>query len=78
MLFALDGNIDSLPEDLLLQTEDMKNDSMGRSLSPPVERLDGKVDLWAPRYLCVGKPLVDLTNCTDNLTIKLSDFGGGR
>ena len=45
MLFALD-DIDSKPEDALLQEEDVQ----ARSISPRVQRLDGKQDQLAPRY----------------------------
>ena len=72
MLFALD-NINSKPEDALLQKEDEEADS----ISPPVERLDGKQDKWAPRYLCVAQPLTPFTNYTEGFKIKLSDMGGG-
>ncbi|KAI1357296.1 putative serine protein kinase [Xylaria arbuscula] len=75
VLFALD-DIDSQPDDLLFQKQVVKDGTIIGSISPPVERLDGKIDRWAPRYLCVGKPLADFTNYTDNLTIKLSDLGG--
>ncbi|KAI1746024.1 serine protein kinase [Xylaria scruposa] len=75
MLFALD-DIDSQPEDLIFQKLVVKDGTITGSISPPVKRLDGKLDRWAPRYLCVGKPLADFTNYTDNLKIKLSDMGG--
>ncbi|KAI0533737.1 serine protein kinase [Xylaria digitata] len=71
ILFSLD-NIDSKTEDLLRQDESAEADS----ISPPVQRLDGKEDRWAPRYLCVGQPLAAFTNYTNDLKIKLSDMGG--
>ncbi|KAF2963603.1 hypothetical protein GQX73_g9961 [Xylaria multiplex] len=70
ILFSL-NNIDSETEDLLRQDESADADS----ISPPVQRLDGKEDRWAPRYLCVGQPLAAFTNYTNNLKIKLSDMG---
>lgn len=73
MLFTLD-NVDSMPEDVLRQEEDVQS----RSISPPVERLDGKQDRWAPRYLCVAQPLVPFTYHGDGFKIKLSDMGGGQ
>jgi non-specific serine/threonine protein kinase len=73
MLFALKG-IDAEAEDVLRQKEDVD----GNSISPPVERLDGKQDLWAPPYLCIAQPLVSLTPFLDDFTIKLSDMGGGK
>ncbi|KXX72780.1 Serine/threonine-protein kinase SRPK [Madurella mycetomatis] len=57
MLFAL-NDISSKPEEELLQKEDVQ----ARSISPPVQRLDGKQDRWAPRYLCVAQPLVPFTD----------------
>ncbi|KAG9232735.1 putative serine protein kinase [Amylocarpus encephaloides] len=71
MLFALD-DINSEPEDMLWQ----KADVQARSISPPVQRVDGKQDKWAPRYLCVAQPLVPLVHNTEGLRIKLSDMGG--
>ena len=73
MLFALD-NIDSEPEDALRQKEDVE----AKMISPPVERLDGKQDKWAPRYLCIAQPLAPFTPYTEGFTIKLSDMGGGE
>ncbi|ROT41181.1 serine protein kinase [Sodiomyces alkalinus F11] len=52
MLFTL-NDIDSTPEDTIRQEEDV----LARSISPPVQRLDGKEDKWAPRYLCMAQPL---------------------
>jgi serine/threonine protein kinase len=72
MLFAVD-NIDSKPEDLLRQEDVAESES----ISPPVQRLDGKQDKWAPRYLCVSQPLVPFTQYGEGFKIKLSDMGGG-
>ncbi|KAJ6190004.1 hypothetical protein N7519_000025 [Penicillium mononematosum] len=70
ILFTL-NNIDSTPEDLLQQEED----AQGRSISPPIQRLDGKQDKWAPRYLCVAQPLVPFTCNAEGFKVKLSDMG---
>ncbi|KAI1272000.1 serine protein kinase [Xylaria sp. FL0933] len=72
ILFVLD-NIDSKSETLFRQP---MTEIDPQSISPPVKRKDGKRDLWAPRYLCIGQPLADFTNYTDNIKIKLSDLGG--
>lgn len=72
MLFTL-KDIDSKGEDVLRQEENVES----QSTSPPVERLDGKQDIWAPRYLCIAQPLTPFTNYGDGFTIKLSDMGGG-
>ncbi|KAF9241657.1 hypothetical protein DTO013E5_10067 [Penicillium roqueforti] len=71
ILFTL-NDIDSTPEDLLRQEEDVQS----RSISPPVQRLDGKQDGWAPRYLCVAQPLVPFTCYAEGFKVKLSDMGG--
>jgi len=72
ILFALD-DIDSKPEDVLRQEEDVE----ANSISPPVQRLDGKQDKWAPRYLCVAQPMAAFTSHAKDFKIKLSDMGGG-
>lgn len=72
ILFAL-ANIKSTPEAKLRQVEDVES----KSISPPVERLDGKRDRWAPHYLCIAQPLTPFTLPTEKLRIKLSDMGGG-
>ena len=72
ILFAL-SNIESEPEDVLRQEENAQT----RSISPPVQRLDGKLDKWAPRYLCIAQPLAPFTSYTKGFNIKLSDLGGG-
>ncbi|PNH32699.1 hypothetical protein VD0002_g5830 [Verticillium dahliae] len=71
ILFAL-NNIDSKPEDVLRQREDVQ----AMSISDTVRRLDGKQDKWAPHYLCVGQPLVRFTSYAEDFKIKLSDMGG--
>lgn len=73
MLFAVD-NIDSMSEDLLRQKEDER----AKLISPPVRRLDGKEDKWAPRYLCIAQPLAPWTPYAEGFKIKLSDMGGGE
>ncbi|EFY94306.1 serine protein kinase [Metarhizium robertsii ARSEF 23] len=71
MLFAVD-NIDMQPEDALRQEENVQTES----ISPPVQRLDGKQDKWAPRYLCIAQPLAPFTEYEKGFKIKLSDMGG--
>ncbi|KAM3523617.1 hypothetical protein MY4038_008096 [Beauveria bassiana] len=72
MLFSLQ-DLESATEDHLWQEEDVQ----GRSISPPVQRLDGKQDLWAPRYLCISQPLSEFTCYEGDFKIKLADMGGG-
>ncbi|KAM0206373.1 hypothetical protein ACHAPA_009584 [Fusarium lateritium] len=71
MLFSL-NNINDHSEDVLRQEENVES----RSISPPVERLDGKQDRWAPRYLCIAQPLGSFASPTGDFRIKLSDMGG--
>ena len=74
MLFTLNNTIDSTPEGVLRQEEDVQ----ARWISPPVHRLDGKEDKWAPRYLCLVQSLVPWTCYTEGFKVKLSDMGGGE
>ena len=69
ILFALD-DINSKPEDVFQQEEN--------TASPPVQRLDGKDDPWAPRYLYIAQPLVLFTPYIKGFKVKLSDMGGGK
>jgi serine/threonine protein kinase len=48
------------------------------SISPPVQRKDGKIDKWAPTYLAVPQPLDELADISPQFKIKLSDLGGGQ
>lgn len=43
----------------------------------PIERQDGKVDLWAPKYLAINQPLTEFVELDPNFVIKISDMGGG-
>lgn len=72
MLFPL-KDLTNVSDDKLQQN---KNYQYG-AISPPVERLDGKVDKWAPKYLAVPQPLADYANISHDFIIKLSDMGGG-
>jgi non-specific serine/threonine protein kinase len=73
MLFAL-TDINEYEEDTLRQKEDVES----KSTSPPVERLDGKQDKWAPPYLFIAQPLGCFASPADDFRIKLSDMGGGK
>ncbi|KAI1129805.1 serine protein kinase [Nemania abortiva] len=67
MLFAL-SDLDLKAEDELSQSEDE---------SPTlVQRLDGKYDKWAPRYVYTAQPLVCPIDRVKGFKIKLSDMGG--
>lgn len=73
ILFSVQS-IDSLDETSLHQEENVQ----AKSISPPVERLDGKQDKWAPRYLCLAQPLAPYASVSENFRVKLSDMGGGK
>lgn len=73
MLFTL-NDIDSTPEDELRQEEVVQ----ACSISPPVQRLDGKQDKRAPPYVCVAQPLLQFAFYTEGFKIKLFDMGGGQ
>jgi serine/threonine protein kinase len=43
----------------------------------PLERQDGKIDLWAPTYLALNQPLTEFMEIRTNFVIKISDMGAG-
>ncbi|KAK3991129.1 kinase-like domain-containing protein [Cladorrhinum sp. PSN332] len=63
ILFALE-DISSMPQDELRQEENVKTGS----ISPQVQRRDGKQDPWVPRYLSITQPLLILAGTIDNTT----------
>jgi serine/threonine protein kinase len=75
LLFAA-TDIQSVEESRLSQ-EDVDPSSL-----VPLERLDGKVDLWAPPYLALNQPIaefveLDFVEQDPNFVLKISDMGGG-
>jgi serine/threonine protein kinase len=74
MLFALE-DLHDVPEDEL--KTDVDNNPR-RSISPPVKRLDGKEDWWAPEYLAVPQSLYEYTNFARGFKVRLCDFGDGK
>jgi serine/threonine protein kinase len=44
----------------------------------PVQRKNGKIDKWAPKYLAVPQPLGEFADISPQFRIKLSDLGGGQ
>lgn len=94
MLFALKdmSNVDEneLAQDDQFQSQEVNRDEEYndielsedgeypvRSVSP-VERLDGKIDNWAPRYLTIAQPLDKYANIDPDFTVKMSDLGRGK
>lgn len=43
----------------------------------PLERFDGKVDKWAPKYLVIPQPLAEEDVPSDQQEVKVADFGSG-
>ena len=72
ILFSL-PNIDSLPESHF-QTDI----TQPQTISDPVKRVDGKVDLWSPRYTVIPQPLMSLATVEAGFTIRISDMGAGQ
>ena len=59
--------------------EELEQDiSDQEDISQPVERLDGKIDLWAPKYLVEPQSLADYVIIEPGFTVKLSDMGSGK
>src|SRR6266436_2180005 len=72
ILFSL-PNINSLPK------SDLQADiTQSGSISKPVERADGKVDLRSPHYTVILQPLTSLTTVKPGFTIRISDMGRGQ
>ena len=72
VLFSL-GSLSSYP---LEELEQNINDR--ESISQVVERLDGKVDRWAPKYLVESRSLANYANIEPGFIVKLSDMGSGK
>lgn len=77
---------DFQPGNLLFSVSDLNTADEARLLqgtgpeavSEPVRRRDGKLDLWAPRYLALNQPLTEFVNIGPDLIIKISDLEGKR
>lgn len=69
MLFAIQ-DLASLDVNQLRQNE-------ANSRIEALERVDGKVDKWAPQYLAVSQPLTEYVLSGSNQVVKLIDMGGG-
>jgi non-specific serine/threonine protein kinase len=44
----------------------------------PLQRLDGKIDLWAPKYLLEPRALYEYTSLELDPLVKITDLGGGE
>lgn len=75
ILFPL-KDLASVDEVDLIQTENVETEEEPGSVSEPVRRLDGKIDLWAPRYLAMNQSLTDYVDLSPHSKLKLSDLGG--
>jgi serine/threonine protein kinase len=69
MLFSVQ-EIDRIKEDELVQDE--------AATAIPLQRLDGKMDRWAPKNLYLKQSLHDHVKLTPDLSVKLSDLGSGN
>ncbi|KAL3477219.1 kinase-like domain-containing protein [Aspergillus californicus] len=56
--------------------KNLAQDESDGDVCEPLRRIDGLVDLWAPKFLIIQQPLTDYIDTTD-LKIKVSDLGGG-
>lgn len=43
-----------------------------------LRRSDGKLDMSAPRYMPITRPLLEYANRESDLAVKLSDLGSGK
>ncbi|KAH9874832.1 hypothetical protein J1614_004319 [Plenodomus biglobosus] len=66
LLFSVQG-IDEIKEGELMQDES--------TTAIPLQRLDGKMDRWAPKNLYLKQSLHDRVKLTSELLVKLSDLG---
>ncbi|KAL6720699.1 hypothetical protein ACLMJK_002624 [Lecanora helva] len=62
-------DLSSIPEAQLSQAKNLKTHQS-------VNRKDGKIDLWAPRYIAVNRPLEPYLDLNPSFEIKVSDLGG--
>lgn len=69
------GNILFMATDLT-SIEEMQLSQKDTSLVP-IKRQDGKVDLWAPKYLVLKEPLTRHVKLDPTFVVKISDMGGG-
>lgn len=78
---------DFQPGNMLFTLKDLSNvnecelnqdDDYHYGSTSSVERLDGKFDKWAPRYLAVAQPLDKYADIGPDFMVKLSDLGGGE
>jgi serine/threonine protein kinase len=69
MLFSVQ-DIDKIKEEKLVQDE--------AATAIPLQRLDGKMDRWAPKNLYLKQSLHDYVKLTPDLSVKLSDLGSGN
>ncbi|QKX57218.1 uncharacterized protein TRUGW13939_04326 [Talaromyces rugulosus] len=67
LLFSIRGDLNSVDESKLQQNK--------ANITEPIERLDGQIDKWAPKYLVISESLHQYADLTANLEIKISDFG---
>lgn len=73
------GNVLFPPTDLTDSPPSKLEQNEANSQLDPLQRKDGKMDLWSPKYLVVPRPLdtLDVPQGKED-DIKLIDLGGGK
>lgn len=51
--------------------------SQNNEISEPVQRIDGREDLWASKYLTLNRHLADYMDISSGFSVKILDLGGG-
>lgn len=59
-----------------VSVEELRQD-LKKSRMDTLERVDGKVDKWAPKYLVTSQPLNEYTLLELERVVKIIDIGGG-
>lgn len=72
------GNLLFTPRDLNDIPEADLTQSTTDDTTRALERKDGKVDKWGPRYLALGQSLHQYANLGEDMQIKVSDLGAGK
>ncbi|KAL0940234.1 serine/threonine-protein kinase SRPK3 [Colletotrichum truncatum] len=72
------GNVLFALQDLSRFGREALKQKTDKSRIDPVQRIDGKLDKWAPRYLVVSEPLSEYALSGSDEVVKLSDLGEDR
>ncbi|KAG7285230.1 hypothetical protein NEMBOFW57_009851 [Staphylotrichum longicolle] len=69
------GTLASMVENLPQNLNEVDLTQNTETTTMPLTRLDGKTDLWAPRYLALGQQLYEYAQLEEEIDIKISDLG---